>query len=62
MQKSIVLHVSDDRFDRIAAFKLAPDATSHTALLSGFEYLNIGHIVTAITKIDITTLGTKLVE
>ena len=40
-------------------FKLTPDASSHTAFLSSFEHPNIGHVVTAITKIDKTALGTK---
>ena len=59
MHKAVIFHVSDVRFDRVASFKLAPDAARHTALLSCFEYLNISHVVTAITKTHITTLGTK---
>ena len=58
IQKSVVFHVSNDGFDGIA-FELAPDAASHTALLSGIEYLDIGNVVAAITKIDITTLRTS---
>ena len=57
MQKSIVFHVYDNRLDRIASFEFAPDAASHTALLPGFENFNIGHIVTAIAEIHITTFG-----
>ena len=59
VHQAIVFHVSDDRFDGIASFKLAPDAASYTALLPCFEYFNIGNIVTAITKVHKTTLGTK---
>ncbi len=57
MHKAVIFHVSDDRFDRVASFKLAPDAASYTTLLSCFEYLNIGHVVTAIAEIHITTFG-----
>ena len=59
MHKAIVFDVADDRFDGITSFELAPNAARHTALLSCFENFNISHVVTAITKIDTTTLGTK---
>ncbi len=58
MHQAIVFHVPDDGFDGIASFQFAPDAASHTAPLSGLEYLNIAHVVTAIAKIHITTFGT----
>jgi len=58
MQQPVVFHVSNDWFDGIASFQLAPDAASYTALLSCFEYFNISYVVTAITEIDITSLGT----
>ena len=59
VQKTVVPHVPDDRFDGVASFEFAPDAARHAALLSGFEHLDIINIVTAITQIDITTFGTK---
>lgn len=57
MQQPVVFHVSNDWFDGIASFQLAPDAASYTALLSCFKYFNISYVVTAISKIHITTLG-----
>ena len=57
MQKSVVFHVSNNRFDSNRSFELTPDAASYTALLSCFKNLNIGNVVTAIAEIDITTLG-----
>lgn len=51
MQQTVVFHVSNDWFDGIAAFELARDVASYTALLSCIEYLNISHVVTAIDRI-----------
>ncbi len=55
MHKAIVFHVADDRFDRITSIQFTPDAARHTTLLSCFEYLNIRHVVTAITQIAYST-------
>ena len=58
MHEPIIFHVTDDWFDGIAPFELTSDAASDTALLSCLEYFNIGHVVTTISQINITSLGT----
>ena len=60
MQQPVDFYVSNDWFDGIASFQLAPDAASYTALLSCFEYFNISYVVTTITKIHITVRRQRL--
>ena len=41
MQKAVVFHVPDDRFDGVASFEFTMDTLCHTAFLSCIEHLNI---------------------
>ena len=57
MEKSIVFHVPDERFDRITPFQFSANTASDATFLPGFENLTIVNVVTTITEVDITPFG-----